>query len=229
MSKSKVSDAFRNFETRNQHKLEDARKEEKQSRGNPLPVGYIGTGVISDCKADISKKGDPYLTVEAEVVNDPDYEGKTVTAAVRVLKDTDKQTQADALANFLDELEDMGLSRTTRETKGMDACFDELLSTPHYVSISVTANKYTSDGKGVKCFAVTAPDGSGRGPTAEESTPVKEEDDEKYKDLNQCIYLGKPHYVMEDNEDGTFNIMSVKTKKLREDISSDDIQMVDAE
>ena len=222
MSKSKVSDAFKNFESRNEHKLADARKEEKQSRGNPLPVGFVGTGVISDCKADISKKGDPYLTVEVTVVHDPNYEGKVITGAVRVLKDTEKQTKTDAMANFLDDLEDMGLSRETRVSKDIGGCYDELLATPHYVSISVTENNYTADKKGVKCFAVAAPDGSGRGPTAEDTTPVEEVEDE-YKDNDQCIYLGKPHYVIEDNEDGTFDVMNIKTRKLRESISADDI------
>lgn len=222
MSKAKVSDAFTSFETRNNHKLEAARKEEKQSRGNPLPVGFVGTAVISDARADVSKAGSPYGIVEVTVVHNPDFEGKSCAGAVRSFKDTDKQTAADAYANFLDDLEDMGLSRETRESKTLAECFDELLSTPHYVSIAVTENNFTQDKKGVKCFAVPAPDGSGRGPTAEDTTTQTEKEDE-YADKEQCIYLGKPHYVIEDNEDGTYNIMSVKTKKLREDIPADDI------
>lgn len=229
MLKSKVSDAFASFESRNTHKLEDARKQEKQSRGNPLPVGYMGTAIISDGNADISKAGVPYAVVNVTVVNDPEYEGKSCAGAVRNFKDTEKQTAADAYANFLDELEDMGLSRESRETKNISECLDELLATPHYVTIHVEANKQTRDGKQVKCFAVATPDSSGRAPTAETPITPPSEDDEQYKDLEQCTYLGKPHYIMKDNEDGTFDIMSVKTKKLREDISSDDISMVDTE
>lgn len=228
MSKAKVSDTFTAFETRNDHKLQEARKEEKQSRGNPLPIGYVGTAVISDCKADVSKAGAPYGVVEVTIVNDPDFEGKSCAGAVRSFKDTDKQTAAEAYANFLDDLEDMGLSRKTRESKPLAECFDELLSTPHYVSVSVTENNYTQDKKGVKCFAVPAPDGSGRGPTAEDNVEISNTSDE-YADKPQCVYLGRPHYVIEDNEDGTYNIMSVKTKKLREDIPADDITFNDGE
>lgn len=222
MSTGKVSDAFAAFESRNNHKLADARKEEKQSRGNPLPVGFVGTGVISDARADVAKgSGHPYGTVEVTVVNHPSFEGKTCTGAIRIFKDTDKQTKEEAYANFLDDLEDMGLSRETRESSDLAGCFKELLATPHYVSITVTENTYTQDKKQVKCYAVPSPDGSGRAATADSVASVEDSDD-KYKDCDKVMYLEKPHYVVKDNEDGTYDLVSCKTKKERQDIPADD-------
>lgn len=225
MSKAKVSDKFAQFETRNEHKLAESRKEEKRSFGNPLPVGYNGVGVISDAKADASKKGDPYCSVEVTIVSDDDYRGKPVTGAFRSIKDTAKMTAAENYASLLDDLEDMGLSRQTREGSNIAGCLDELLSTPHYVSVSVSASTY-GDGKQIKCYAVGDPGMSGR--TAEDapSTPDSPPE-ESVSELPQCIYLGKPHYVEGTNSDKTLNLISVKTGKKRPNVPADDVEQVE--
>lgn len=220
MSKAKVSDKFSQFEQRNEHKLEEHRKAEKQSRGNPLPVGFVGKGIISDAHADISKQGVPYAVVTVTVVDDPDFEGKSCAGAIRSFKDSERQTKEEAYANFLDDLEDMGLPRQIRESQPLAGCFDYLLNEPHYVSITVMHNASTKDKKEVKCYALG---GNESAPTAEGPSPEKEQDDTDYSEYEQCIYLGSPHYIIKDNEDGTLELKNVKTGKVRSDVSSDDI------
>lgn len=223
MSKSKVSDKFAQFETRNDHKLADARKEEKQSYGNPLPIGFIGTAVVSDAKADTSKAGDNYGVVEVTIVNDPTHDGKKVTGAYRMMKDYPNMTAIECYQSFLDDLEDMGLSRETREKSTLAGCFDELLASPHYVSITVTANPKAKDGKAVKCYAIASPDASGR--TAED-TPTAPSPEET-PDLPQGIYLGKPHYLEGTNPDGTLNLISVGTGKARPNVPANAFELAE--
>lgn len=225
MSKAKVSDEFAQFETRSGHQLEEARKAEKQARGNALPVGYHGTAVISDARAFVSKSKNKTIIVEATVVDCPNYEGKTAAILVQTIRDTENQTAAEAYARALDALEEFGLSRETREGDGgMAACFDELLNTPHYVSIDVVENPYSADKKGVNAFACPAP-----GSTSAASTPAAETtpETEDTSDLPQCLYLGKPHYIVRDNEDGTSDLKAVKTGKIREDVSNDDFEVTE--
>ena len=223
-----VSDKFRQFETRKTAEFKEARKAENISRDNPLPVDYHGIGVISDARADESKAGEMYGVVEVTVVNDPAYEGKTVGGAVRTFKETKNQTVADAYRNFLNDLEDMGLSRSTRESGSLEDMYNELLSSPHYVTIDVTKNSKTRDGKQVKCHACPPPKGmSGHTPqqeTADQQTAPPQENQEDMSDKEQCLYLGKAHYILsKDEEKGVVDLQQVKGGKIREGVAISDI------
>lgn len=227
-SKSEVSQDFAKFEARNNNALKEAREQEKQSYSNPFPIGYSGVAVLSSARGfGAGQNKIPTGLVEATCINDPAYEGKTFAAAIRQFKDTEKQTAAEAYANFLDNLEEIGLQRETREqAKTIGEMFDELLSTPHYVAFNVVKNTYTRDGKAVQCSACPPPEGmSGHTPTPQTAADTSEPEDElDTSDLEQVVYLGKPHWKLEPaNEDGTVNLKQVKGGKLRHNIPVEEL------
>lgn len=228
MAKATISQAFKQFEAKKQNSLKEARSQEKMAQGNPLPIGFHGTGVISNCRAFESKAGDLICLVEATIVADAAYDGKTVAVAIRKIADGPNSTAEDAYAQFLDSLEDLGLARETRESGDMEAYFNELLSSPHYVSIQVLENKATRDNKEVKGYACAPPEGmSGHNPPQKTAVTSQTSKPEVDPATPQCLYLGKPHYIVEEHEDGTYNLQGVKNGLIRENVEKDEIQFVE--
>lgn len=157
---SKVSKDFDKYYAKNATSFDDSKKAEKQVRGIPVPIGTTGTAVISDFTADRAKGGEqnPFIAVEITVVLPEEHAGKKFTGAIHSLYDSDKMTASGRMAICLDDLEDMGLSRETRENHtSLSQISDELLNEPHYVTFEVKEGY--KGRKECKCYHCEAPDG----------------------------------------------------------------------
>src|SRR5690606_5972839 len=209
MAKSKVSSDFVTFQQKNSHKFEDAKTAEKQTRGIPMPVGTTGVAVIVDARADRAKSGEkrPYVAVEISVIEPEQYKGQKVTGAIHVIFDSEAMTAADRWAMMLDDLENMGLSRETREQHGDDiaACFDELLNEPHYVTFEVKEGY--KGRKEIQCFATAPPAG------------VSSE--------RRCEYMGVEYEILSGpDEDGNLHLRNAANPDKERTVSEDAVKML---
>lgn len=197
MAKSKVSAEFTQFVAKNTNKFASAKTAEKQSRGNPMPIGTYGKAVISDYTAGRAKTEPrrPYVAVEVTVLEPEEFKGQKVTGAYAQIFDSEGMSAAERLAILLDTLENMGLSRETREEYGDEIipCLDELIDSPHYVTFTVT--KGYQGRKDMECFATNeAPEGS---LNKEAASNESDDSDESGSDSEELVlYMGTKHEVV---------------------------------
>jgi len=225
-SKNSVSADFLNFAAVNEQQFEDAKTAEKQARGMPFPEGYSGTAVISDIRAaTAANSGRPYVAVHAKCV-DPDYQGKEFTAAIHSLFDSDKMTKDQRWAMMLDDLEELGLKRSTREEYGAGAnikhCFAELLDEPHYISFRV--KKGYQDRLEAEAHSCPPPEGmTGAAPPTNENAALPSSP-EVPEDATIVTFLGTEYVLLEKQDEGKVKIKAVASGKERV-VSEDQITL----
>jgi hypothetical protein len=125
VAKSKVSDGFKRARAKHQNHIQDAKKAENTMQTCKMPVGWSGQAVIVDGVADQAKdrkdetgktiEGRPYIRLEFEVINDPEYAGAKF-ARVWSFFDSDKASFEDRYSWWLNDMENWGLPREDRET-----------------------------------------------------------------------------------------------------------------
>lgn len=203
MAKFTVSPEFKKFAAKNQDKFNEAIAAEKQVRGSGLPVGTIGTAIISDGEAKTTDKGVPYCKLIATVVEPEEYAGRTFWCAYQQFSaDAKGNTPEMKVAWFLDRCENLGLEREAREQ--MDAPYEALeilINEPHYISFEVKPPR--GDFEQFDCVGTVAPDSV----TNEEAAEV-------------VSYLGRKHRVLSVNGD-TMELVEIATGKKREVESSE--------
>ena len=208
MSKSKVSDAFSTFTSKNEHKLEEAKTAEKQTRGIPLPVGTVGVAVISDARADRAKSppNNPYVIVEITVLEPEEHRGVKIPGCFHSIWDSENMSAAGRFAILLDDLENMGLPREIREKHGTDigTCLDYLLEEPHYVTYEIKLGY--KDRKEAVCFATSSPEGKGSS--------------------NRCEYMGQTYEITGKDEDGNLLLKNEANPSKTRSVPEDSVKML---
>lgn len=124
MSNAKVSQSFGKFLAKKSTQIEEAKKADNTMQTCPMPVGWKGHMVCVDAVADTgkqtkddkgnTKEGRNYVRLEFSVVNDSHYQGKKGSLMWQ-LYDSENATSTQRFEWMLNEMENLGLPRKTRE------------------------------------------------------------------------------------------------------------------
>lgn len=226
MSKSKVSEGFSKFRSRNQSAIADAKKAENTMSTCKMPVGWDGQAVCTAGVADQGKdrkddkgntvEGRPFVRLEFEVVNDPQYSGSKFSK-VWSFFDSEKLDAATRYEWFLNDLENLGLPREVRETyEDETELMDYFINGDDVFEASVEHNAYLrGDQKEVKVRASSGSVDSSASMTPGSSPEKTEAPAESYLTVGENVhYMGK-EWLLEDQDGEDLVVRSLSTKKTR--------------
>lgn len=158
MAKTRISSDFEQYEMKHQSAVQEAKEAENTMGGISLPIGAMGTAVVTDMTATKTKpstanpNGMPMITFTATVTEPVEFQGRKLTKRY-LLGDSKKKngepiTFAQKLGWCLNELENAGLPREIRLKQTADI-IDWWLAENRLVSYHVQADQYDSSGKKV--------------------------------------------------------------------------------
>lgn len=231
MAKAPISAKFARFADRTtKGDFDKARKQESMAGGCPLPVGTRGCAIVSEinCKetkiAANGEGGYPMVLLKLEVETPENFRGKSLSGPglMFVIKDSEKQTEADAWARMLDCLESCGLPRDIRTGyQEFEEVVNYFTEEPRRVTFEVRKDTYAGNqsGKTVSVFEYI-PEGEEESAETKYTPPTEDDPDAQY-----VTYMGKKCKVVEYNRDeDTYTLQIVDTGRIKEGISASRVE-----
>jgi hypothetical protein len=154
MTKSTLSNEFKDFLDSNRDDFEEAAKQEKGARVQLPPIGATGEAALMSIRGGISKDSqNPYVLFNFVVQEPEEYKGSD-SATVFTLASNSMFTKQQSIQMMFDTMESWGLPRDIRETGDIHACiewFEEGLIVDYKVAHD--SNKKNEQGRKLVCSA----------------------------------------------------------------------------
>jgi len=239
MAKQAVSAKFNKFIEKNLRPgsaLDKARKQESMLTGCPLPMDTAGVAVIADLEfAETPEKPDGTggkLLVRAslEVETPDEYQGKSLKGPglTWFIASSEKQTEEEAFARCLDDLENMGLPRSVRENfQDLNEIVEHFTGNgPKRVNYSVVKDNWSGNASGKRVRAIKYEEENPNAPTAE--TPRKPaEAVVEDPNADYAMYMGKKHIIKDFKKDiNQYDLEQVDTGRVREGVPGDKVELL---